>query len=337
VFWMLVLKPLQKERFRQALPWVVAALVAVDALTLARHYIKPMARSLIEDNDVTRFLKQSMGGSRCALIAQDSFYNAWLTFLFPYHGIRTLNVTQMPRMPEDYKAFLDTFGSQPLRLWQMTASAFLLGPAEMWGQIQQDARVKDSFELVYAYNVVPEPDSGFRVVPSTEKEPGRHAILRMKPIPPRLAMLDSWRVVPDGEVLGRLAAPDYIPFREVLVSASTAGQLKNEPGTAAMSDVVVRAYRPGRMEVRVSTERPAILRAAERYDPAWRATVDDKPAALLRCDYLFQGVLLSPGLHEIVLEYAPARGTLWVQAAGMALCLGALASLAVSGRRKDEQ
>lgn len=335
-FWRLALRPLKKAALRQALPWIVVALVAVDALALSRHYVKPMAKSLIEENDVTRFLKQAMGGSRCALISQESFYNAWLTFLFPYHDIRTLNVTQMPRMPEDYKAFLDRFGSQPVRLWQMTASAFVLGPAQIWGQIQQDARMKDLFDLVYAYNVIPEPDGGARVVASTEKEPGRHAILRMKPIPPRVAMLDSWKVLPDSEVLDKLAAADFVPFREVLVSASTAGPLKDEAGTGAMSDVFVQTYRAGRMQIRVSTERPAILRVAERYDPAWKAMVDDRPVPVVRCDFLFQGIPLSPGLHEIVLEYTPARSTLWVQAAGFALCLGALVSLAVSGRRAHE-
>lgn len=335
--WRLLLRPAPKALVRAAIPWVVVGLVAADALALNRHYVKPLAKSLIEENDVVRLLKQVMGVQRVALISQESFYNAWLTYLFPYHHIKALNVTQMPRMPEDYQAFLDALGSQPVRLWQLTAVGFVVGPAQVWAQIQQDPRLKEMFELIYAFNVTPDEEGGVRVVSSTAEQPGQHCILRMKPVPLRYAMLDSWTTLPDEEVLRRLTANDYVPFREVLVSASTAGGLAEGRGQNAVSDVAVREQRPGRVHLRVSTERAAMVRAAEKYDPDWKATVDGQPAPLLRCDGIFQGVCIQPGLREIVLEYAPGTGTLWVQALGMAVCLGAIISLAVSGRRKDEQ
>ena len=48
-----------------------------------------------------------------------------------------------------------------------------------------------------------------------------------------------------------------------------------------------------------------------------------RPAPLLRVDYIFQGVYLPAGGHEVVLEYAPPTGALKIQLAGLFVCLGA--------------
>ena len=87
------------------------------------------------------------------------------------------------------------------------------------------------------------------------------------------------------------------------------------------------------MKLKVSTEQAAILRFAERYDPDWKATVDGKPAKVLRVDYLCQGVVVQPGLHEVVLRYAPANWSFVFQIAGLGLCAGSGLSLILKRRR----
>jgi uncharacterized membrane protein YfhO len=78
----------------------------------------------------------------------------------------------------------------------------------------------------------------------------------------------------------------------------------------------------------VSTE-PAVLRIAERYDPAWIATIDGKAATLVRVDYMFQGVPVPAGAHYVLLEYRPSMLLLKVQIAGMLLCVLAAVFLAI--------
>ena len=51
-------------------------------------------------------------------------------------------MTQMPRMPEDYKTFLGQVSGNPLRLWQLFGVAFVVGPVQGWMQIQNDPAMK---------------------------------------------------------------------------------------------------------------------------------------------------------------------------------------------------
>jgi hypothetical protein len=48
-----------------------------------------------------------------------------------------------------------------------------------------------------------------------------------------------------------------------------------------------------------------------------------------RCDYLFQGVFVPAGLHEVTLRYRSPAIPVVVQAAGWALCLAALGLMLV--------
>jgi uncharacterized membrane protein YfhO len=39
--------------------------------------------------------------------------------------------------------------------------------------------------------------------------------------------------------------------------------------------------------------------------PGWEVTVDGKPAELLKTNYAFKGVFVTPGEHEVVFSYRP--------------------------------
>jgi hypothetical protein len=71
---------------------------------------------------------------------------------------------------------------------------------------------------------------------------------------------------------------------------------------------------------------PGVLVVSETDYPGWSATVDGKPAPLLRADYAFRGVALSAGPHRIEMRFVsrPAR-------AGLALSLLGLFGLVALG------
>lgn len=304
--------------------WVAVVLVAADALALARHYIKPLPKSLIAENDFVRFLKSDRSFQRVSLVQQTGFYNAWLTYLFPYYQIQTLNAAQVPRMAADYQAFLGALGPQPIRLWQLAAVGRVLGPSGLWGQVQNDPKMKGLFDLIFAYNVTPDPDGGVAVTPPSQANPGQHVVIGMKLPSPRYALIRGWTTKPDEEALRTLASPGYVPYSQVILSPNTPGPVPESPETGPEGSVGVKQYAPGYARLQVSVETPAILRAADKYDPGWKATIDGKPAPVLKCDYLFQGVYIPPGLHEVVLEYAPSPFAMYVQIAGLGLVLLAI-------------
>ncbi len=326
--------PRVKAATSRWIAWALVGMVMGDAFWLSRHYVSVMPYSFIEENDVIRALKNNPGFQRAAVVAQSGFYNTWLTYLFPYQDIKTINITQMPRMPTDYKNFLGTVGTQPLRLWRLSAVGFLLGPAQLMTQLEAAPETRGQFEVLYAYNAAQAADGGIQVIPATPQQPGQHAVLRSKAYAPRYALLRGWASAPDDQALQMLASPAYPLFQQVLLAPEEAKDLAPMPGTGVTGMVEVASYRPGHIRLKVNAPEPVLLRMADKYDAAWRARVDGAAAPIRRADYIFQCLYVPAGIHDVRLDYAPFNIGLWVQLAGVGLCLAALVSILATRRRE---
>lgn len=300
--------------------WALLAVVAVDQWVVSRHYVKTVpAQGYIETNPVVDYLKPRMGAQRLFLFSQGSFYNQWLSVLLPYHGISTYNVAQM-RMPEDYREFLAAMGNKVDQLWRHFAVGYVMGPAAVWPQLENDPRTHGQFRLEYAFNVFPNA-GGVAVVPGTEQQRGQHILARYLAAAPRYALVAGWEPADPSGTLARLASPQHVPLERVLVPP--AAQLPASEGKGLSGSVDVLAYEAGRVTLRVATDVPAILRAGEKFTPYWRARVDHQPVPVFRCDHIFTGLLVGPGLHTVELEHRPPRLTLGLQAVGLLAALGA--------------
>jgi hypothetical protein len=309
--------------------WILILLVAGDAWLLSRHYVKVMPMSAVAENPVVSLLKRDMPERRVALISQEGFYNSWLTYLFPYHSINAVNITQMPRMPEEYKRWLGAVGGNPVRMWQLSAVGYVLAPAKIWTQIQNDPAWKDYFDLVYSYNVGP-AEVGVSVIPASLEYPDQHVVLRLRPPSPRFALIGGYQEVSDEEALRLLASSGYPLFEKVLVAPSTRPCSWTGMGVESLGIVgscKLVSYRPGRMELDIESAKPAVLRVSEKYDKDWRATVDGQDVEIHRVDYIFQGIYVPQGSHHVRLSYCPSFKHLYMQAVGLVICLMAIGSL----------
>lgn len=326
--WLFLVAPRPARLVSRAAKWGLVLLVAADALYLSRHYVKTMPLADMAANDIIRLLKADMPERRVAMANQSGFYNLWLTYHFPYHRIRTLNFPQLPRMPVEYRNFLDALGRNPLRIWQLASVGYVLAPAQAWAQIRQDARMSGEFELVYAYNVQ-QDDMRVTVIPGTQASPGQHVVLRLKRAAPRYALVAGWEKVDDAEALKRLPSDASPLLDTVWVAPECAAGLPALSGHGLAGKVQLKTYAPERAVLAASAEQAAILRIADKYDADWKVWVDGRRVPLLRVDYIFQGVYVEPGLHEVVLRYAPPTWPVWCQGLGVLLCLGAIAGLIV--------
>jgi hypothetical protein len=303
--------------------WGLVAAVAVDAVALAGHYVKTVSEDFVKENEVVQLLKSSLSGQRAAFVSQDSFYNLWLTFLLPYHDVRTLNITQMPRMPEDYKAFLGALGPDMIRLWQLAAVEYIVGPAGIWNQIQASEDLKKMFSIAYAFNVTPIEDGAVEVVAGKKDRPGEHCVLRVEADSAWAALVRGWEVAEGAKALERLKAADFPILSRVVVGPEDAAGLPAGTKDGSGGTVALKSYRAGKVVFSVSASEPCILRIAEKYDPDWKAAVDGNPVPVFRCDYLFQGIRIGAGLQEVALTYAPSRALLWPVFGGYGACLAA--------------
>src|SRR5262249_60984249 len=104
-------------------------------------------------------------------------------------------------------------------------------------------------------------------------------------------------------------------------------------GVAPPTEAIAwEALSPQRARLRVQSPAPTVLVLADLYWPGWRVTVDGEQRPVLRADYLFRGVAVEPGDHEVEFSYAPAslrRGALL-----SLVTLGALAVFVVRQRRR---
>lgn len=300
-------------------------LVAIDAVVLSRHYIQVVDDALIRDNPVTQLLKESKS-QRVYLPVQQGFYNAWLTYLFPYHDIDAFNITQMPRMPVDYQRLLAQVPKNPFKIWRLCGVDYLVGPGTIWNQIQATPQLKDQYALRMAFSVTPSGPASVTVHPASPQQQGDQVVLHSQAPALRYALVAGWETMEDDQALAHLSDPSPA-FEKVAVAPEFAEHLPSATATGLLQTPIVVSYRPGRTQLRVTADRPALLRCADKYTPHWQARVDGVEVPVLRCDYMFTGVAVPPGLHEIELVHRPGFGSLWFQLAGLALALVALASL----------
>jgi uncharacterized membrane protein YfhO len=68
----------------------------------------------------------------------------------------------------------------------------------------------------------------------------------------------------------------------------------------------------------------------DKYDPNWKVTVDGKPASLLRCNYIMQGVQVSAGEHTIDLRFETSTTWMFVSLGAILIGMGLVGFLAFS-------
>lgn len=321
---------LERGWLRKSLPWIVPALVLVDAVfLLAPHYLQRMPRSFIEKNILSDFLKGDLSDNRMTFQPQDGIYNHWLTYLFPYQSIATINVTQMSRMPEDYSRFFQQAGRDPVRMWELAAVSHVVGPAGLLGEFERNPAWHGKFEKALDFNVYNDGLGGFSIRPAAADRPGQHAILRFKDRPPRASLIHQWAVLEDEAALQRLFASDFQPGRMAVLSPQAKDLWPDMPESADLTAGTVKIVnsRPGRFELEVESSGPALVRVSEHFDSGWKAWVNGKAAPVLRTDYLFLGVPVNAGHQTIRLEYLPAAWPFWLQMVWVPGLLAALISL----------
>jgi hypothetical protein len=260
----------------------------------------------------------------------------WTQHLFPYYNIQCLDLIQMARMPEDMMAYQENFfphsdAEVPLytRHWQLTNTRYLLGPAGFLDVLNQQLdpgqnrfRIVQRFDLTGKPGIVQMSQLGdLTAIPVAD---GELALFEFTGALPRLKLYSSWQVnTNDNDVLKTLADLAFDPTKSVLVDTPESDLATNATGTDAGS-ADFKSYAPESITVDATAAAPSVLLLNDRYDPHWHVTVDGQPAQLLRCNYLMQGVYLTPGTHTIGFAFRlPNKASyLTLSALGAGLVLG---------------
>ena len=335
--WMLLGTVLVVDLYRANTPWVKY----YDWVT--RYQSNPVL-DLLKDKPweqrVTAFLDPHRQGPLVggeSALSWTYLQKEWLENQFQYFNIQSLDISQMPRVPELETAYFAALGlmenqsNLPLvgRLWQLTNTRYILGSKEVVDQlngmvdpVQKRIRLKMPFGLGLKPGVTPPNASTatadmVQLLTATASETGPFAVLEFTGALPRAKFYTDWQAGLDNtQVLQRLRSMEFDPARQVLVSeALSGGSPASSPSTAEASIV---AYAPKHITVKTRSTAPGILLLNDRWHPDWKVTVDGQSTPLLRANFLMRGVSVAAGEHTVEYRFDPPHQTLWVSLAAVA-------------------
>ena len=271
-------------------------------------------------------------GSTVADTIMGRLYDHWQQNDFPLHGIQTLDFAQWARMPLLDSTYMKHFALSGLdvehtdlwpskRLWELTNTRYILAPAALALALnqQEDPRhtisVKTFLQVEKKADAPAAEDLGeMTAVPVAD---GPFALMEFSNPLPRAKLYSHWESpTNDDATLKTLISREFDPEQTVLVARDTpvgqpAGDPKLEPGAVSITD-----YQPKRVTLLANAARPAVLLLNDRIAPDWRVWVDQKPAPLLRCNYLMRGVFLTPGEHTVEFRFQPPLTALYLSLCG---------------------
>jgi hypothetical protein len=335
--WMLLGTVLVVDLYRANTPWVKY----YDWVT--RYQSNPVL-DLLKDKPweqrVTAFLDPHRQGPLVggeSTLSWTYLQKEWLENQFQYFNIQSLDISQMPRVPELETAYFGALGlmenqsNLPLvgRLWQLTNTRYILGSKEVVDQlngmvdpVQKRIRLKMPFGLGLKPGVTPPNASTatadmVQLLTTTASETGPFAVLEFTGALPRAKFYTDWQAgLSDAQTLQQLRAPDWDPARQVLLSEKIAGTTPSP--SSATSEASITQYAPKHITVKTRSTAPGILLLNDRWHPDWKVTVDGQSTPLLRANFLMRGVSVAAGEHTVEYRFDPPHQTLWVSLAAVA-------------------
>lgn len=252
----------------------------------------------------------------------------WAQHLFLYYNIQSDDVIQMPRVPADLAAYNGAvlFTGRPdnlhlvTRNWELTNTRYLFGAASLLPILNQGIDPgKGRFRIAAAFTIEPKPGEDN---PSLYDFPkwtaklatnGPFAVFEFTGALPRAGLYSNWQAsTNDQATLKELSSKEFDPAHTVLVANSLPSPVKPIGNNSSAGTVEFKSYAPKRIVLQAQATQPCVLLLNDKYDPNWKVWVDEKPASLLRCNFIFRGVQVPAGSHVVEWRYEPPVNALYV-------------------------
>ena len=206
---------------------------------------------------------------------------------------------------EDWQAY---DGLYPQRMWRFTNE---MGE-HLWGKFEPLRSIEYYLNDPRYPPVIPqEKMAGLEPIAQMD---GLH-VLKNNDALPRAYLVPQIEAAPDASaVIKKLSDPAFEPRETVLTEAPPPHSLPASNVPAAELGTARVMYRGAtRVVVEAEAKTECVLVLSDAYYPGWSATIDGKPAAIFPAYYVFRGVILPAGRHEVIYTYIP-----WTFKAGMA-------------------
>ena len=133
-------------------------------------------------------------------------------------------------------------------------------------------------------------------------------LFRVNGVLPRVYLAGATRILPDQAAREAVFDPEVVAGRRAILAphpeapmlASDAGAIDQSVGSCELESLG-----NAHVAARCQATRPSVAVFLEQFDAGWSASLDGRPATVLRVNLAMRGVFLLPGTHQIVLHYQP--------------------------------
>ncbi|MFN2271175.1 MAG: YfhO family protein [Anaerolineae bacterium] len=266
------------RRYRRA-AWLLVGLLAVDLIGLgAKLEIEPNDPTLgFQQQDVVDFLHQDTNLYRIEAVS-----GAWQPDAALAHGLYDVGGVFNPLGLAPYHAYL------------------AVAKGERGGPLYNLLGVK------YVLASKGKPPGDERLVPVYTENPQIDVYLNTAALPMALLVHEA-TVVESHTAAWEALFADFDPTQTVILEESQTTGLEpvaERSGTESGRIEFVR-YESNEIVLAVETPASGWLVLSEVYYPGWQATVDGEAVKVLRADYAFRAVTLSPGEHIVKMTFTP--------------------------------
>ncbi len=207
-----------------------------------------------------------------------------------------------PILPADYKKYFEAGDDPPWHGSVSVLASISSAPLEELGRLMDLMSVE--YYLSGASRPVWVRDGIERFVGNDSFQLGEAFVARRTSALPRSFIVDHLIYEPDQEKTLRLLRSGAFNPRDVAVVDS---RLPGLDGGASRTDgnVVVTSYEPESVTLKASCRASCFLILTDLYYPGWVALVDGRKTEIHRTNFLFRGIRLEPGSHEVIFRYRP--------------------------------
>ena len=302
---------------------VLAVLNVLQMLWAHSHFVKLFpADHVLQSNILIDRLKPSGSDRhRIKIMKGDQVLESLLQRSFRQHGVESVDIPAVSRIPSDYRAWFQALGGNVARFLDLASVKYFVVPSgAVEGLLRNPEYARKAAELEL-----------FPVVGTTPDGKPSHAVLVMKGELPRASLVPQLAVVPTKRsLLGGLSNPDWDPAQSILIDRDTAreyGLLDNNPpefsSDTVFPPVTIREYGGRLVVIETDAPVPSYLLLTDRFDPAWRVTVNGEPARAFPADFILRGVKVPAGKAEVVMTFHPRVWPVYLQLAAWLVFLAA--------------
>jgi len=272
------------SRFRTAFKLAPLALIVLFIADVGRINAKFMflvdvpQRAVGKNTPVMDFLLQQPGHYRTLPISSDPMA----------YAARNIPVmfTSSPVQQQRWQEFLDNLNFSSAMLDIMNVKYLVYDSA----QYQQEQALM-----------------GTRFVPVYNSPDGTEVVVENRQVLPKGWLVPSAVVVQEPrQALSLLQNPNFVPQNMAIVEKPA--PLEMYPPSALFPTagaVSLQQYGGELVKFNANVSRNALLVTGDKYANGWKATVDGKPAEIVRVNYIQRGVYLTPGVHEVSFIFDP--------------------------------